>query len=259
MRPIESKASETPRFGRVGTALTVGFGVAFVVLGLLGWLALQSAAEARDNAREVSRTFELLGTIDAILGGVTDAETSSRGFVITGGTTFLEPYDSAQRTLPREMAQLHHLLPNDDLLLLSYAGRLDTLVAEKLQFISLVTGTRRERGLRPAAALVQSGRGKEKMDSIRHAVADIEARQRWRLGLGIASLEATQQRLKVLIMLGTVAAGLVALLALVAVRRELLARQRAELALRHSEQALKRSEEQLLRWVVGRGDAPRPG
>jgi hypothetical protein len=75
--------------------------------------------------------------------------------------------------------------------------------------------------------------------------------------LGLASLEATEQRLRDLIMLGTAAAGLVALLSLVAVRRELLARQGADLALRHSEQALKRSEEQLLRWVVDRGEPPR--
>lgn len=259
MSPSASKASDASGFGRVGTALTVGFGVAFVILVLLGWLSLQSADEARANAREVSRTFELLGSIDAILGGVTDAETASRGFVITGGAAFLQPYDSAQRTLPGALAQLHRLLPNDDRLLLSYAGRLDSLVAEKLQFIALVTGTRRARGLRPAAALVQTGRGKETMDSIRHAVAEIEARQRWRLGLGIAALEATEQRLKVLIMLGTAAAGLIALLSLLAVRRELLARQRAELALRHGEQALRRSEEQLLRWVVGRGEPPRQG
>jgi CHASE3 domain sensor protein len=252
-----SKASDAPGFGRVGTELTLGFGVAFMILVLLGWLSLQSAAEVRDNTREVSRTVELLGTIDAILGGVTDAETSSRGFVITGGATFLEPYDAARRALPGALAQLHRLLPQDDRLLLSYAGRLDTLVAEKLQFIALVTRTRRERGLRPAAALVQTGRGKETMDSIRHAVADIEIRQRWRLGLGLASLEATEQRLKDLIMLGTAAAGLVALLSLVAVRRELVARQGADLALRHSEQALKRSEEQLLRWVVDRGEPPR--
>jgi hypothetical protein len=57
-------------FGRVRVPLTVGFGVAFVILGLLGWLALQSADEARANAREVERTFELLGITDAILGRV---------------------------------------------------------------------------------------------------------------------------------------------------------------------------------------------
>jgi CHASE3 domain sensor protein len=177
--------------------------------------------------------------------------------VITGGATFLEPYDSARATLPGELAAMHRLLRNDDPLLQIYAARLDSLVAEKLRFISLVTEARRQRGLAPAAALVQTGRGKETMDSIRQAVAAIETRQRWRLGLSVASLAATEARLRLLIILGTTAAGLVALLSLVAIRRELMARQDAELALRHSEQALKRSEEQLLRWVTGRGEPPR--
>jgi predicted cobalt transporter CbtA len=113
--------------------------------------------------------------------------------------------------------------------------------------------------LGPAAALVQTQRGKETMDSIRRTVAEIETRQRGLLGAGVAALEQTEQRLKQGIELGTAAAVLIVLLSMLAIRRELLARQRAEVALRRSEQALKKSEEQLLQWVVGRRESPRQG
>lgn len=236
--------------------MMVGFGLALMVLLLLGGLSVQSANETVGNAREVARTFELLGTLDGILERVTDAETGSRGFVITGSDSFLEPYDSAVRTLPRELAQLTTLLGSRDATQRQSAVHLDSLVRAKLAFIELVTGRRRQGGLRPAAALVQTRRGKETMDSIRQTVARIEARQRASLGESVASLLATERQLKLVIMLGTAAATLVVLFSMLAIRKQLSARQRAELALRRSEHALKQSEEQLLQWVVGRREPP---
>lgn len=251
-------ASQRPpaSFGQVQTVLTVGFGLALITLLLLGWLSLQSARATLGNAREVTHTFELLGTLGTILAKVTDAETGSRGFVITGNDGFLEPYDSAVRILPGELTRLHGLLGTDDPQQRTHAARLDSLVAAKLSFIRLVTETRRDRGLLAASALVQTRRGKETMDGIRRTVAAIEAAQRGRLGADVASLQDTEQGLELAIILGTVAATLVAVLSMLAIRRELAARQRAELALRRSEQALRKSEDQLLQWVVGRRESP---
>jgi len=242
--------------GQVQTALIVGLGVALAILLLLGWLSLQDAEETLANAQEVGRSFQLLGSLDAVLGRVTDAETASRGFVITGSAGFLDPYHAAVAALPAELTHLDSLLEAADPLQRRFGVELDSLIADKLRFIALVTGTRRNAGLRPAASLVSTQRGKEAMDSIRRSVAQIETRQRARLAAGELALETTEQRLKLIIVLGTAAALAVAVMSTLALRRELSNRVRAELALRHSEEALKRSEEQLLKWVVDRREPP---
>jgi len=47
-----------------------------------------------DNDRLISRTYDAKSALDALLSAVTDAETGQRGFLITGDSAYLDPYES---------------------------------------------------------------------------------------------------------------------------------------------------------------------
>jgi signal transduction histidine kinase/CheY-like chemotaxis protein len=54
----------------------------------------------------VTHTLEIENELSIVLSRLQDAETSGRGFLLTGRSDFLQPYDDAVAALPRELARL---------------------------------------------------------------------------------------------------------------------------------------------------------
>ena len=129
---------------------------------------------------------------------IKDIETSVRGFVITGDESFLQPWTEANRILEESQSRL--LLATSDLeeKTMSPQGMIN-LAGTKIEWSRRVIEVRR-RSPSEAAALVQSGAGKDVMDELRTSasqfVASLETKTdaQWRmiskryLPLGLAGL-----------------------------------------------------------------------
>src|SRR5258708_436211 len=64
--------------------------------GLLLVVAVMSYSSFLRNAEDrqwVLHTYEVIGKLDGVLRGMTDAETSQRGYILTGEDPYLEPYE----------------------------------------------------------------------------------------------------------------------------------------------------------------------
>jgi PAS domain S-box-containing protein len=106
---------------------------------------------------------------------LTEAETGQRGYLLTGKTSYLDPYQSAVERLHSEQNSLHrlvaqHELPADDV------AALDRNIASKMAELEKTIETRKTNA-EAAVALVQTGEGKREMDLIRAALGSMIDRE----------------------------------------------------------------------------------
>jgi CHASE3 domain sensor protein len=91
--------------GKVGLGLWLALAL-LVVMSILPYLSLQQLREA---TRWRVHTYEVIDALDRLRSGLQDAQSSSRGFVITGRQDFLEPYEGALTTIDRASAAVERL------------------------------------------------------------------------------------------------------------------------------------------------------
>src|SRR4051794_4711460 len=89
----------TARLALAGALLLALVAAAFALLiGAIGTL--------RDDSRDARHSAEILSAAHRAEKLAIDIETGGRGFVITGDESFLEPWRSGRRQLPRELVDL---------------------------------------------------------------------------------------------------------------------------------------------------------
>jgi PAS domain S-box-containing protein len=146
-------------------AIAAGFvllGFTCAMAAFLTWQG-QSAARAIVEARQAGRA----GTL--VLQALLSAETSQRGYLLTGDENYLTPYGAAASNFTRGMSELRDRLSGDPVheRLTQEVGRLGTA---KFAELDLTLAQVKNRGLDDAVATMRSGRGKVLMDEIHHAV-----------------------------------------------------------------------------------------
>ena len=76
-----------------------------LVVAFNTWLAFRSVQSLLDSESWVQHTLRVINQVEQIMGSAKDAETGTRGFLITGDDNYLEPYSVAIKELPGEMNQ----------------------------------------------------------------------------------------------------------------------------------------------------------
>jgi two-component system, cell cycle sensor histidine kinase and response regulator CckA len=170
---------------------TLALAFAFIVVlmtGILAFLARSAVAGSNEQAEVTRRVVE---KTDALLSSLKDAETSQRGFLLTGEQKYLEPYEEARTEIPALVDELSRL----DATLGRSAeqervGRLRPLVSAELTELAGAIDLRQRSGLEPALREVRSDRGKALMDQIRNICRDIQQNT-----FGLAQTQAEKARL----------------------------------------------------------------
>ncbi len=99
---------------------------------------------------------------------VTDAESGKRGYMLVGGTDYLEPYNQASRDVRAAMATMRKLdLQSGHAALAPLAARLDALFEERLAELQVVMQLHDSGKHDAALAMVRSGIGREIMERLR--------------------------------------------------------------------------------------------
>lgn len=157
--------------------LQIAFFAAFGPV-LLAIVALWLSGEIKRGAvirQHIAASLEMQRQVGELFALLQDAETGQRGYLISGDTTFLEPYAQATRRLPAQIAKVEQLTPPQgpdarDL------QRLKRLIQSKFTEMDEVIRLHDKAGLLPAAARLKEGHGKQLMDQIRILVAEKEVR-----------------------------------------------------------------------------------
>jgi len=158
---------------RINRKLAAAFASAALVL-VVAALAFAGMRAYQYADAWVTHTARVEQALDQLLSALRDAETSSRGFALTGLESYLEPLTVGTSRGTREIANLRRLVADNPI----QSARLDTLERlfhNRVAFANELVRLRRSSGLPAAATLVASGRGKMMMDSARQVTALMSA------------------------------------------------------------------------------------
>lgn len=150
------------------------FGPTLIVL-LLGAMMLGGVRRATANARAVERSYQVTVALERALSSLKDAETSQRGYVLTGDEAYLAPARNARPRIARELAEARMRIASA-----AQRGRVDALeplIDQRLDLVEQIVELRRTRGRDAAEAVIRAGGGKALMDTVRVRVAEIEREQ----------------------------------------------------------------------------------
>jgi CHASE3 domain sensor protein len=153
--------------------VVLGILVPVLLVGFPAFLAHHAKSELAASRRELAHAVDVSRRVDNLLACLTEAETGQRGFLLTGNSTYLEPYQAAMQRLSGELDGLRTTLADDQPSLARF-GRLSeeakTKLAELAETIRLqLAGKHLE-----ALALVSSNRGQQCMERIRSVIRDIK-------------------------------------------------------------------------------------
>jgi len=151
-------------------------GVVLAALPLLAILVSTAFATLGNRERErdetdVSRHFEFVSDLEELSLLIVDAETGMRGYVLTGRSEFLTPYNRAVRELPSKQAQLRSLVAQEPGLRPRrdkgmHLTRMENLIHAQMQLLSQLRGVRV--GDEPTIVMyTRLQKGKQLMDALR--------------------------------------------------------------------------------------------
>lgn len=94
-------------------ATLAGFVLALFAILIVAFATYRSSGARARGARQIAETQAVLQQLGRVLSTVTDAETGQRGYLLSGDTVYLEPYDQARSALPEQLQVLRRMLAND--------------------------------------------------------------------------------------------------------------------------------------------------
>jgi len=150
-----------------------GFIITILAISGLGVYAFVSIQQLIEGSIVQSRSLLTTTYAGNVLTTALDLETAQRGYVITGDSIYLEPYNNAIRSIDTNLKLLDEVTD-------PYPGKhvkvdeLKRLVKKKMEFVTR-TIEARSRNFQEAQARVVTGEGKRVMDSVRVVINDIRA------------------------------------------------------------------------------------
>jgi PAS domain S-box-containing protein len=201
--------------------LTAVFGPPLLVL-MVGIVAYQGTSKIVSTRIEGRRSRAVTDAADLLLAFLTDAETGQRGFLLTGNQDYLQPYNQAVDSVPFAITRLRRAigvvestpatrLEIDSLTLLSNAK-----MAELAETIRLHRTVSRDSAL----AVVKTNRGRDLMTALRRIDKSIRDQEAVRLASRSADITRYTNEVTLVVLFGTGAAFLIALLVNVLLARD---------------------------------------
>lgn len=204
----------------VGTKIGLGFAVTLAIFVIVGAVSYRSVTKQSEAAAWVAHTREVQNQLTELLSSLQDAETGQRGYVITGADSYLAPYtDGSARTeqIRRHIAELVADNPRQQ----ARVDALAPLIADKLAELQQTVDVRKARDFAAAQTIVLSDRGKKAMDAIRNLLREMNMEEDELLKTRAAAAQSDAREAQLTIVLGTLAALVLAGLAGLAITRNI--------------------------------------
>ncbi len=209
------------------TIIMGGLGFALALLLAVAVVSFRSTVQLTEDMDGSQHTQEVLTQLAALLATITDAESGARGYVITGDTLHLDPYQAAVARINSEFQQLRQFTADNP----HQQQRLDTLaplLTMRLAHIQETIELRQTRGFTEAQRVTATGRGKQIHDAIRQVIADANQEENQLLVQRDAQARDAAHLALVIIVTGGVGMLLLVGAMLVIIHRDFAARRHQE-------------------------------
>ncbi len=158
--------------------------LACVIVGL-GILAIHKDSSALAAQERLTHDDAVVAATMRILSDLQNAETGQRGYLITGDSSYLDPYAAGIGNVYQDIRRLKKLLPGTPVNR-SLIHHILLMTAAKLRELRKTIKLRDGRGFKAAAYLVDDNQGKKDMDALRRLLSGIRAHYRGKLKSEIA-------------------------------------------------------------------------
>ena len=180
-----------------------------LVFGAASFWGTIRERRSREAVNESNRTILALQRVLAL---AVDAETGQRGFLLTGDSVYLSPFEGTEQAVERELVTLRQLTDGDPPLSRARVDSLTFLIDHKFEELRETIALRRAGDLTAARAVVESGRGKQTMDEARRLAGALRGNEEAELKQRDDTESRNSKVLTVLIVLGAGASAAVSLL-----------------------------------------------
>ena len=207
--------------------ISLVFWVALAILCALAILAYQNAGKSAAAFESLLHTQDVLLKLNTVFSHVVEAETSIRGYVITGSADHLESFDKAVRLLPLEINELR-LLVSDNPGQSTKAALLATLLEDKQSLFKEIRNLMFDQAPSKPELVTLIDRGKSMTDEIRSLIAEMEGEEEKLLQTRSAQARADERLVRLTIAGGAALALAIAVAATLVADRESLRRDQTE-------------------------------
>jgi methyl-accepting chemotaxis protein len=204
----------------VGTKISVGFGITLAIFVIVGAISYRSVTKQTEAAAWVAHTREVQNELTQLLSNLQDAETGQRGYVITGVESYLAPFTDGNARAEENRRHLAELV-SDNPRQQARADALAPVIADKLAELQQTIDLRRTRDFASAQSVVLSDRGKKAMDTIRTLLREMNSEEEDLLKTRAEAAQADAHEARLTIVLGTLAALVLAGLAGLVITRNI--------------------------------------
>jgi methyl-accepting chemotaxis protein len=189
----------------VGTKIGAGFGLALVILLVIGLVSYRNTTKLVETASLVAHTHRVLENLTQLNQELVDCETGERGYIITGLDSYLQPYRESVGRIDELVTEIDQLTRGNPEQLRRLA-ELQEAVKVRLATLQEGIDTRRQKGLEQASAWMSAGAGKDQMDAVRKILNAMQTAATGVLAQRTAEADAGARQSTHLIVGGTIAA-----------------------------------------------------
>ena len=150
--------------------ILTGFIICTIILIGVAVFSFRNNEKFIESNEWVNHTHEVLYEFDQVLMGSVDAETGSRGFVITGNEAFLEPYSNAKDKIVEHLEKVKSLT-SDNVAQQKNIEVLKKEINDLLKHHDICIKTRQQ-NFEEAKNLIAVGQGKVLLDGIRKIIGN---------------------------------------------------------------------------------------
>ena len=181
----------------------VALAAALVTLLAMSYFAYQDWRQYQVAFTQTIQARRVMALNEALVDGMRDAETGQRGFLLTGRSEYLEPYNNAVEKASGEIGELTSV-PSESPEQRNRFLQLQSLVANKLAELRTTIDLRRSQDLASALSVVQTDQGKRTMDQIRRVGQEIEEAENARRNGAWSDLQREARQVRTLTLIGAV-------------------------------------------------------
>jgi CheY-like chemotaxis protein/CHASE3 domain sensor protein len=150
--------------------ILAGFIACTIILIAVAFFSFRNSEKLIDTNQLVNHTHEVLNEFNQVLTATINAETGSRGFVITGNEAFLESYNIGRQSIGEHLDKIKQLTADNP----AHQKNIEALQKQvdlRLKYFEDLI-TIRKTDFEKARDIVSSGEGKSIQDEIRRIVAN---------------------------------------------------------------------------------------
>jgi len=157
---------------KIKLSVVIGL-LSLIISGLAGYRVTQLLIE---SSYWVEHSYEVKGSLEVVLSLLDDAETGQRGFLLTGNSLYLEPFESSKLKIP-DALESYRILTSDNHFQLERVDRIVILAEFKLAELSKTINLYKTGNRAGALELVNTDSGKQWMDDIRAIINEMQSEQ----------------------------------------------------------------------------------